>query len=1255
MARSNAYAVLLRAKKTTFWLPGDAVSGAPSTVTVELEGANTTATTLASRPLPGKSNYYAGKDPKNWIAGIPQFGRIRFRSIYPGIDVVYYGTGGQLEYDFVVSPGADPRAIAFRIDGADRMEISSSGDLHLRIGSREITLHNPVLYQEIAGARHAVDGRFVRRSEKEVGFEVAGYDPRHALVIDPMLSASTLIGANNNTQAQGIAVDSKGDVYVTGTTFATDYPTVNAFQSTNKGTTSVFVTKLNPAGNTILYSTYLGGSGFSTGRAIAVDSAGSAYVTGNIGASDFPTTPGAFMTTCPSICNTPFVTKFLANGQLSFSTFMGGSNTPANAIAVDSAGEAYITGGTASNDLPTTPGSFEPVYPGPVCTSCYNGYVEKLNASGSALIYSTYYGISNFSPQTIGSGIAVDSAGSAYIVGNTTGIPVQNPIQLSYVGLDLPNAFIAKFSPDGSSLLYGTYLGGSSQYFFSYGGDYATGVAVDSAGNAHIVGETSSCDFPFTLNALSTNCVSQGYEQMVFAATLNAAGTQILFATALGTGFSSGIAVDAKGNSYVAGTSTANDIPLLSPIESGTQASGPGAAAGFVSELDITGKLVFGTYLVGTTSGSNTAGIAVDKKGEISVAGLGQGDFPLVKPIPSEKVQSTYNTFFIAKISPKNVGQISLSPLMSPVLQLRNVSSVPLTIDSIVASKNFTPGGNCETTMAAGSGCTLILQGKNDNKKTGSVTITSDAVKKTERFVIAKNPKGDTVGAVIGVYPQYLFFPEQMIGTSGSPQTVTVANAGLQAAPITDIQIGPAGAFSQTNDCPAQLEPATTCTISVTYTAIGQGDYADLSVEVGGYSYTIYANGNGSASAVFLPTPSIQFGEQYAGAPPLGRMLNVLNTTPYTTSVAGITASSGFAETDTCAAALPPGGACRVLVTFQPTGNQITTGTLTVGNYGPGGPQNVSLYGDGIAPGDIGVSPQALSFIGYVGSQSNAGVVTVTNDSQKTIALNQIQVGTPFTQTNNCPQSLAAAGTCQVNVYFNPTQSGPASGSLQITYGGSGSPQVVGLTGTAQTIVQFNPSTVNFGQVVVNQTNSGGGTFVSNYGNQTVSLSKITLQGSNFAIISNNCGSSLKGFTGCGVGLSFTPNATGQQTGTLSVTVNGTSTITAALVGTGVSSGLGSLSPTSLNFGMQAVGTHSQPLETTLTNSGTGPLALTGFSVSTQFTQTNNCKSPLALGASCVISIVFAPTAQGVIDGTLTVQDDGSGSPQTVALSGISQ
>jgi hypothetical protein len=961
------------------------------------------------------------------------------------------------------------------------------------------------------------------------------------------------------------------------------------------------------------------------------------------------------MTSCGDFCNTPFVSKFLADGSIAFSTYMGGSNSPAHAIAVDIAGEAYIAGNTASNDLPTTPGSFEPVYPGGQCTSCYNGYVEKLNSTGSALVYSTYFGAvpTIGPPSTIGSGIAVDTVGSAYLVGSTTAIPTQNPIQASDVNeVFEPNAFITKFSPDGSTLEYSTYLGGYSPFFFEEAGDFATAVAVDSSGNAHVAGTSSSCDFPLSLNALSTACVTTESDQKIFALVLNASGTQLLFSTFLSSGNTASIAVDAKGNSYVAGNTTSYQFPTLNPIESSLQQA---SLTTFVTELDLSGKLKFSTYF-GSTYGASSNGIAVDSKGGIYIAGEGQSDFPLVNPIPSQILQSTYYTIFVSKIDPGKLPQFSLAPRVSPVFAFRNVSSAPLTIDSIVPSSNFTMGGTCGSSLAPGTQCTLILEGADDHRTSGTVTITTNASSKPETFKISKSANGDgNVGPLVSALPTSLQFPSQLIGSTSPPQKIILQNAGTETAQVTGITVGQP--FNQTNNCPAVLNPSTSCTISVTYTAATANDYNALSI---GLNQELPVNvnvyGYGVSSSLALFTPSIQFGNQTVGAPGVARVINVQNSSAVPTTAPAISVSSGFAETNTCKGVLAPGAGCRVSVSFMPTGNQNATGTLTANGYGPGGPQTVSLSATGIAAGALELLPASLSFNGYLGG-TETGSVTVSNNTETSVPITEIQTAAPFSQTNSCPSSLGAGASCQITVAWNPSQPGSSSGTLQVFYTGSGSPQSIALNGTAQTIVQFIPSSLQFPPQVVNTSSSEMTTFVENLGNKTVTLGPVSLQGSAFSILYNGCGNELNADAGCLLEIVFTPTATGTQTGSLSVTASDISTPhTATLQGNGISNGVESLFPTSLTFGSQKVGTDSQPQNVTVSNIGTGALGITSITMSQNFfTQQNNCGSSLAAGSSCTVAIRFSPNREGMLVGTLTVQTDGSGSPQTVSLSGTGQ
>ena len=1246
----GAYPVFLRSDGAVLALPNDVIhqpGEPPSAVTLQLIHSNKAAQTHGIDQLLGKSNYYVGSNIKNWRNGIPQYSAVSFQSVYPGIDLLYYGRDGQLEYDLLLSPGADPSRIKFRVMGADRIDLSGPGNLAIHVPQGVIELLKPAIYQKKAdGSRQSVSGNFVV-SGNEVSLQIGEYEKDKQLVVDPVLSYSTLIGANNNTTVLGVAADESSDMYITGTTFATNYPTVKAFQSKNNGATNIFVTKLNPSGNTILYSTYLGGSSFDNAAAIAVDLSGSAYVTGTAASSDFPTTPGAFMTSCYESCNTPFVSKFLSDGTLAFSTYMGGSNSPAHAIAVNGVGEAYIAGDTVSNDLPTTTGSFQPVFSGSMC-----GYVEKLNSSGTGLVYSTYFNgptEPDSSPSTLGASIAVDSSGSAYLVGNTTGIPTQNPIQASNVGG--PNAFITKFSPDGSSLEYSTYLGGTSPFFFEEAGDFATSVAVDSSGNAHVAGTSSSCDFPLSLNALSTACVLTEYDQKIFALALNPTGSQILFSTFLASGNTPSIAVDAEGNSYVAGNTTSNQFPILNPIENTSQQS---TNTTFVTELDLSGKLKFSTYF-GSTYGASSAGIAVDGKGGIYIAGEGQGDFPLLNPIHSQILQTTYYTIFASKISPSKAAQFSLAPRVSPIFAFRNVSSSPLTIDSIVPSSNFTMAGNCGSSLAPGAGCTLILEGADDHRTSGTVTITTNASSKPETLTLSKSPNGDgSVGALVSAFPTYLQFQPQLIGTTSRSQKITLQNAGTQAATITGITLGQPSAFNQTNNCPATLNPSAACTISVTYTAATPADYNAITIGFNGEpAISVAVNGYGASSSIALSTNSVQFGNQTVGAPSVARIINLANTTPAPTTAPSISGSTGFTQTNTCTGVLAPNAGCKVSVSFVPSGNQSATGTLTATSYGPGGPQIVSLLATGIAAGDLELSPVTLNFTGYLESEQS-GTVTVTNNSQGSVPITSIKTAPPFSQSNTCSSSLGPAETCQVTVTWDPTQPGSSSGTLQVSYTGNGSPQIIGLTGSAQTIVQFYPTSLQFGSQLVNTTSSELSAFVENNGSTTVTLGAVTFKGDDFSIIYNGCGSTLQRNTGCIIEVVFTPTATGVQNGTLSVTASDISTPhTAALQGTGISSGAGSLSPVSIAFGSQTVGTHSAAKNVTLSNTGSGPLGITSISTSPSFfSQQNNCGSSLAAGANCTIAVRFAPNLEGMLVGSLTVQTDGAGSPQTVSLTG---
>jgi hypothetical protein len=609
---------------------------------MKLQGANARASVTGADALPGKSNYFTGSDPSQWRTDVPTYGAVKYAGVYPGIDLVYHGNQRLLEYDFLVAPGADPRAIGIRFQGARKLTVNRDGELVIGLGGSEVIEHAPVVYQEIGGQRQAVAGRYVLRGRGRVGFSVAEYDHRQPLVIDPTLVYSTYLGGGGNGNDGGfIAVDTSGNAYVTGVTNTCDFPTTpGAFQTTCGGNGDAFVIKLNAAGSAPVYSTYLGGANGDEGEGIAVDASGNAYVIG-IAGPNFPTTPGAFQTTFPSVAlYTAFVTKLNVTGSaLVYSTYLGGSSFGwGSGIAVDASGNAFVVGSTESGDFPTTPGALQATWGGG-----WDVFVSKLNAAGSALVYSTYLGGSG---EDGAGGIAVDASGSAYVTGHTysANFPI-TPGAFQTMLSGTAAAFVTKLNASGSGLVYSTYLGGSGE-------DFAGGIALDASGNTYITGGTGSSNFPTTPGAFQTAYAGNGD---AFVSKLNAAGSVLVYSTYLGgtTDSDSGIAIalDASGNAYVTGQTSSNNFPTT-PGAFQTTFAGLWFDC-FVTKLNATGAaLLYSTYLGGSGTGQGN-GIAVDASGNAYVAGpTSSADFPITPGAFQTKYQAGgYFEPFVSKLS----------------------------------------------------------------------------------------------------------------------------------------------------------------------------------------------------------------------------------------------------------------------------------------------------------------------------------------------------------------------------------------------------------------------------------------------------------------------------------------------------------------------------------------------------------------------------------------------------------------------------
>ena len=635
MARGNGYTVYLTQEETIVALTSSSQAG-PSqaagihsgrkteqqaekeertaAVRMQLIGGNSRAQIAASRELAAQANYFIGNDPGKWHQGIRQYAEVSYYDVYPGVNLAYYGVQKQLEFDFIVSPGANPSPIRFDISGANRITTDDEGNLVLASPAGNVMLHKPVAYQEENGAREVVDARFTLHANNQVGFELGSYDRSRELVIDPSVSYATYLGGTLEDDAFAIATDGSGNAFVTGETKSTNFPTTAGVHSTtNAGGFDVFVTEFDPNG-TIVYSTYVGGSGDDSGNAIVVDPSGNAFVAGGTTSSNFPHN-GGFQTTYGGGKIDAIVFELASGGAtLTFSTFLGGAGDDvANGIAWDSSG-IYVVGSTSSSVFPT----HNPKQAALIGTS--NGFVTKFASAGNSLVYSTYLGGGS---SDLATAVAV-SGQQAYVTGATqnSGFPTTPNAYQTTCGTaancngGLNDAFLTVYNTSGSAYVYSTFLGGSNA-------DQGFGIAVDSSGNAYLTGATASSDFP-TKAAVQTTYGGPLDDAFVaeLKPTANGAAS-LIFSTYLGgngTDVATSIVVDASGRIYVTGATASTNFPVASATH-GTSGGGNDA---FVSELSNSGvALSFSTYLGGSGNENTFGGVGGGYLGAIAVDSAG--------------------------------------------------------------------------------------------------------------------------------------------------------------------------------------------------------------------------------------------------------------------------------------------------------------------------------------------------------------------------------------------------------------------------------------------------------------------------------------------------------------------------------------------------------------------------------------------------------------------------------------------------------
>ncbi len=593
-------------------------------LTASFPGSNPDAELIGDGKTTHISNYFLGNDPSNWHTDVPNYSAIVYREIYPGIDLRYFGNGRMLEYDFIISPGADPSQIAVRYDGATDLCVNENGELEVETTWGRVVEHRPQVYQLEGESKIAVACKYQLIDSNTFTFELLdSYNPQLALVIDPVLYYSTYLGGSGFEYGFDIAVDGSGSAYIVGWTTSGNFPILNQFQTDPDFVNAdIFVTKLGVGGNALTYSTYLGGSDIDLGYAIAVDGLGSAFITGYSQSTNYPTqTP--YQTSQGS--SDAIVTKLgPAGNTLAYSTYIGGSaSDQASDIAIDNLGNAYIGGSTTSSNYPT----LNPYQTDQVNT---DGFVTKLSAAGNALLYSTYLGGSAIDAV---SGIALDVTNNAYVAGTTGSVnfPTVGAFQTDQGGQD---AFVTKLSSAGNTLIYSTYLGGTAS-------DGAAAIAINGSGNAFVLGSTGSTDFP-----LQNPMLPYLGNTDAFVTKITPAGSALVFSTFLGGSNyeqPSRIAVDGSGNVLVAGHTLSANFPLEAPYQ-----TYQGAEDAFVTKLNFDGlSLIYSTYLGG--SGNDRAlGITADGSGNEYITGYtASANFPTKSPYQSSQGGADV---FIAKL-----------------------------------------------------------------------------------------------------------------------------------------------------------------------------------------------------------------------------------------------------------------------------------------------------------------------------------------------------------------------------------------------------------------------------------------------------------------------------------------------------------------------------------------------------------------------------------------------------------------------------
>jgi len=1271
--------------------------------------ANPVPRIVGAEPLPGKVNYFIGNDPKQWRSGIPTYAQVRYQDLYPGISVVYYGTPGRLEYDLQIDPGADPKIITLDCQGASQVKRDSQGNLRLRMSGGELLLAKPHIYQTTGTHRKTIAGGYVLKAGGQIGFQVDEYDRSQPLIVDPVLSYSTYLGGNGYDAAYGAAVDASGNAYITGFARSGNFPvTSGAYHTTcgtagtcNGGYSDLFVTKLGPGGSTLIYSTYLGGSRDDIGKAIAVDSSGAAYITGQTFSSDFPTTAGAFQTTYGGAGDAFIVKLNSAGSSLVYSTYVGGSKSDiGNAIALDSAGNAYITGATYSTDFP----SANPV-------QATNGgdadaFVTEINGNGSALALSTYLGGSGVD---WGNAVTVPPLGDTiYVAGFTKSadFPIANPLQTCASCPTYADAFVTAINPNGA-LRSSTFLGGSSD-------DKATAIALDPAGSIYVTGFTFSTNFPTTAGAYQTSLPNGS--SGAFVAKIAPNLTSLVYSTYLHGNvldFGRAIAVD-TGNVFVAGQTYSTAFPLVNTTQSACALSNCFYGTGFVTELNDAGSgLVFSTYL-GGSHGEQIASIGLDSSANPYVAGeTTSSNFPAVNAFQGvyggsygDAFVSSFSLSPAVALSPSSLAfgnQATRTTSAPQTVTLASNGTAPVHIASIATTGGFAETDNCGNGVAAGSTCTInvTFTPSGSGTSTGSLVVTDNASGSPQTVGLA-GAGTSAPTPVAGVSPTGLTYASQTVGTSSAAQAATLSNTGNAALNITSIAITGtnAGDFAQTNNCGTSVAAGASCAINMTFTPSATGTrtasvtIADNALDSPeGAPLTGTGASASSSNCTKFVSPNGSDSNSGTLSSPWQHLQKAFNS-----SVAGdvVCLRAGAyppQSTTTYSQIMNNSGAAGNPITIQDFPGEVA---VVQGNTRING-AFVTLKGTAMTP------PYGLVFqIGTSGLAIDGIDVLNTHD----VTFDHVEITgfdnrAAYNQSSGCNNSVLGsyihdngAGTKVTGIAWGSTSTGCSNGGLiannviehnsnigiQLYAGGSSVTPSNVLLDENTIVLQGGYGIAIYGDnnVIANNVLYGNGdtlsdaqgtidTGVANVVDHSVTFSPTSASRSGWYLAGGCC---------------LTNNLTQDPLFVSASIKNWHLTPSSSAIGfsnanyvqpldkDGVKRGPGydagayqfvavSLSPSSLAFATQSVGTTSSAQTVTATNNGSTALGITSISITganaSDFAQTNTCGASVSAGGTCAISVTFTPSAPGSRVASISIADNANGNPQIVSLTGLGQ